>query len=267
MLDEKKMRFVALGNWNVWSPKGKANLLFDFMWIYKAQRMHTSPLLFPHWKTSIIVKRQWSATGVLSQAEIGAAGPLTTSSELQLPSFTELIGINLHPESVPQILGVMNHEIKDTLIDLTDKKQFENTMALVEKERDPAFIARSLLTDILGIWGSSGTKLSNSVLHALRAIRVSRGTLKIDDITSNIGISARSLHRHFLGTIGLPPKHYSRSERLKSLILETDKCINPDWSSIAQDFGFSDQSHMTREVSSLMGVSPKKLHHIRKSDA
>jgi AraC-like DNA-binding protein len=267
MLNERQMRFVSQGQWRICSPLGKAGTFFDFVWTHEAKQARTTPMpLFPHWKTSIIVRRQWSAPGVLSSVEIGALGPLTTSSVMHLPPLTELVGINLHPEFLPQILDIMPHEIKDTLIDLSHDTQFQKTMAYAEMRLDLTVIAERLFYDVLRIWEHSKRKVSNNILHAVSEIRLSRGTLKIDEITHKSGISARSLHRHFINTIGVSPKYYSRSERLKNLVLETDKYINPDWSSIAQDFGFSDQAHMTREVSSLVGLSPKKFHHLRKAD-
>ena len=76
----------------------------------------------------------------------------------------------------------------------------------------------------------------------------------IGDIAAETGVSRYALIRAFKRTFGLSPEDVRRQlrvERARVLLAGSAPLVD-----IAAAAGFSDQSHMTRELRRLLGISP-----------
>ena len=82
---------------------------------------------------------------------------------------------------------------------------------------------------------------------------------QIDRLCQKMGIGPRQLHRRFLATVGLGPKLFQSVVRFQRLL--DLACLSPlmGLAGLAAEAGYADQSHMTREVRSLAGLSPLRL--------
>lgn len=75
------------------------------------------------------------------------------------------------------------------------------------------------------------------------------------------GLSPSSLSRGFRQAYGLTPKRY-RLEQMVSRAARTARGSGERLSMIAAASGFADQSHMTRAMAQLFGVTPKRLRRL-----
>lgn len=75
----------------------------------------------------------------------------------------------------------------------------------------------------------------------------------ITDLAASLAISERQLRNLFTTGIGVSPKHYARIVRLRQVLAAAG---NTPWSHLATASGYYDQSHMTADFRSLMGVPP-----------
>lgn len=93
-------------------------------------------------------------------------------------------------------------------------------------------------------------------LHSiLRQVHASNGTASIRTLADDVHLSARSLRRIFRKRMGISPKVYVRTVRLRhalNLVWGTEESL----ARIALDAGYADQSHFTREAIELAGMSP-----------
>ena len=83
--------------------------------------------------------------------------------------------------------------------------------------------------------------------------------------TSGVGQSIRQAERRFKQWAGLPQRELRRLSRAEDLFFaarapETENSPR-DWASLALDMGYSDQSHLCREVRRVSGLSPQELDH------
>jgi AraC-like DNA-binding protein len=78
----------------------------------------------------------------------------------------------------------------------------------------------------------------------------------VDDLADQTGLSKRSVQRLFREYVGIPPKWVIRRYRLHELIerLEAGDLLN--WSDLAVDLGYFDQSHLIHDFRSITGYSP-----------
>jgi AraC family transcriptional regulator len=82
--------------------------------------------------------------------------------------------------------------------------------------------------------------------------------LSLDELAHRAGLSRSAFTRGFRGAVGLSPHQYllvRRIERAKMLLCKTDF----ELSSIAQEVGFSSQSHFTANFRNLVGCTPARF--------
>ncbi|GAB2481562.1 helix-turn-helix transcriptional regulator [Nocardiopsis aegyptia] len=70
------------------------------------------------------------------------------------------------------------------------------------------------------------------------------------------GMGVRLLQRRFADHVGLGPKTVIRRYRLYEAAERARRGGATDWSVVAAELGFSDQSHLTREFTSIIGMPP-----------
>lgn len=91
---------------------------------------------------------------------------------------------------------------------------------------------------------------------AVLALVASRGELPIGGMAAGLGLSMRTLQRHFLANTGLTPKEFARIRRLRSVLFKLLGPAPRSWSAVAHELGFSDHAHLVREFRDLAGASP-----------
>ncbi len=84
-----------------------------------------------------------------------------------------------------------------------------------------------------------------------------RRRLNMSELAGQAGLSVRSLERNFLKTFNTTPLRYINRVRLQAVrhsLIHTNKPL----STIAEECGFYDQSHMTAQFTRHFGMSPRK---------
>jgi AraC-like DNA-binding protein len=92
----------------------------------------------------------------------------------------------------------------------------------------------------------------------------------IGEIVAETGYSHRRFLTLFRESVGLAPKRYGRVRRVHHLLEAIERAPETPWSELAFAAGFSDQSHLTRELSEIAGVTPgafrriapRRAHHV-----
>lgn len=93
---------------------------------------------------------------------------------------------------------------------------------------------------------------------ALHRLRETDGQIRIGELAAELRCSRRHLGALFTSEVGLAPKTLARVLRFEALSRRLDD--EPSgWADIAAACGYSDQSHLNREVRALAGVSPGDL--------
>ncbi|MEO8461721.1 MAG: AraC family transcriptional regulator [Chloroflexota bacterium] len=81
-------------------------------------------------------------------------------------------------------------------------------------------------------------------------------TLPIASIARTVGVSHGHLDREFARIVALSPRRLARLLRVQRLLEGIDAHGAVAWASLAADLGWSDQSHLIRDVRRHTGVSP-----------
>lgn len=89
-----------------------------------------------------------------------------------------------------------------------------------------------------------------------RAVEVDRDIVSVSQLAERFRLSVRSVQDVCNRALGVPPKWLIRCFRLQDALkrLETEDDVN--LSLLAQDLGYFDQAHFTRDFKQITGISP-----------
>ncbi|MDO6765335.1 helix-turn-helix domain-containing protein [Agarivorans sp. 1_MG-2023] len=77
-------------------------------------------------------------------------------------------------------------------------------------------------------------------------------------LSNKVALSQRQLERHFQHLMGMTPKQWQRTLRVKMTLKALKNQPTVDLAELALSQGFSDQAHMTRECKSIAKITPKQ---------
>jgi len=78
------------------------------------------------------------------------------------------------------------------------------------------------------------------------------------------GLSEKRFIDVFSAEVGLTPKLFNRVVRFQRVLSQLDQCSAPNWTQLALNFGYFDQSHLIRDFLAFSGFSPADyLHRLR----
>lgn len=103
-----------------------------------------------------------------------------------------------------------------------------------------------------------GRQLSRVTAWALDRIDSTGGRVAIHQLATELGFSRKHLHDRFAREVGLSPKRYAEVQRF-SRVLTRLRAGAPSLAHLALDLGYSDQSHLARDVRRFSSVTARAL--------
>jgi AraC-like DNA-binding protein len=91
---------------------------------------------------------------------------------------------------------------------------------------------------------------------ALAQIARRAGAVRIAALARELGWSERRLERAFAEHVGVAPKLFARIARFEALMASVRSGTHRNWADAALAFGYSDQSHLVRDVRQFSGAPP-----------
>lgn len=170
---------------------------------------------------------------------------------------TNLLGVRFKPGMAYPFLQVPANELTDEIVDYFEFAGREahhlliQLLALNSTEQQITLLNTLFMEKLSAIDG-----VQSQMLRALHLMDCSGGRISIEQISAEVGWSRQHFTRKCLYYTGLTPKFLSQVIRIKKVIqhYKTEKFY--DWSQLAVDGGYYDQSHMIREFKKITGLSP-----------
>lgn len=182
---------------------------------------------------------------------------IVTSSEPQ-----NLIGVRFRPGSAAALLRLPAAESVDRIMDAeplwTNSETLRDQLSTVMPEQ-----AARLLFDTLLSRYELVSNIPTALPVADRMLRESAGRLSVSDLGRRLGLSPRFLQRLFLRHTGVSPKFIARTYRLRSALAALERGSGTI-AAIAVDYGYFDQSHLTRDMTDLAGMTPTAFREERR---
>ena len=190
-----------------------------------------------------------------------AVGTMTRALVLDGGAWPEcFVGVRFRPGKAAAFLTVPANELTDLRVPLDelwlDACEVRDALSVgagaVERVRA---LERVLASRVV----PSVVSAQNDVDEAIRRIVDAGGSLGITRLAPALGVTRQHLARRFAQLVGVSPKTFARVVRLGRVIeraraVPAGEAIN--WSALALDVGYYDQSHLVDEFKELTGVSP-----------
>ncbi|MFC5411533.1 DUF6597 domain-containing transcriptional factor [Larkinella bovis] len=162
---------------------------------------------------------------------------------------TRKFGIQLKPESLPQLFNVPIASLFNNFTDLETffGRAINRLVEDVYGRPDIQDVIKAsetfLMAQLRNLKGSR-----NYVIEATQLIRQSKGSLSIKALSEHLYVSKRQLERRFKDHYGTTPKMYQRIIRFRNAYESFQKTASlPNWVDSSHTFGYADQAHFIRE--------------------
>ncbi len=195
-------------------------------------------------------------------------GPRTRASYHRGKRFASCLELRLTPGTARPLLGVPAVELVGRMVPL-DELPAATARRLARELRDVApeqvvrHLARALPDRLSAAADRSRTDLLRAGADAL-SMRTGRLPGHVRDVARDLSVSERQLRNLFAEGVGLSPKHYARIHRVHAVLAQAD---DVPWAQLAAATGYYDQSHMTTDFRTLMGVPPRSFFSGRLPEA
>ncbi|NEM05120.1 helix-turn-helix domain-containing protein [Geodermatophilus normandii] len=180
------------------------------------------------------------------------AGPDTRAVLVDAEPGEEVAGLRLPPGAVPEVLGVPASELVDTRTDLGGLVGHR----VADPGRPPADVGDLLERVLVGLWQRADPDRAALRLAAAVDRRLAAG-MPVAAVAAGLGLPLRTLHRVALRAFGHAPQTLARIRRVQRA-LDLARRGTP-LARVAVDAGYTDQAHLTREVTRFAGLPPRRL--------
>jgi AraC-like DNA-binding protein len=182
------------------------------------------------------------------------AGPDTGPAPAEMPPGTIVVGARFRPGAGGPAIGLPLCELRDQRVDLADCLP---ALARQLPADLPPAAALSLVTRLTAELVAAGPP-DSLVLEGTRML--ARANMTVTSMSSELSVSERQLRRRFDAAVGYGPKMLHRVLRFRRVLADLPTAASQgDLAGLAIEAGFADQAHLTREMTSLAGLSPAAL--------
>jgi AraC-like DNA-binding protein len=187
-------------------------------------------------------------------------GTMTRPLTVPVTNREHLVAVRFKPGKAHAILRLSAGEITDHLVSLADL--WGSAARSVESELhdtgEPARQAACLERKLIQALGSNDR--SDKSLDPIVSFVIGHsGTVSVEALASHAGLTRQQLARKFDRYVGLSPKTFCRVIRFKNLLTRARRSREIDWTALALDLGYFDQSHMISDFKEFSGLAPQRF--------
>ena len=202
----------------------------------------------PDAATALVYRR----TGV-QDGDLRVIGPRTRAAYNPGKDLPMCVRARLRPGTARQAFGVPVSELRDRAVPLTDL--WGDRAARLERRLNeltgPDPVRRGIEDALLESLRDGGDARDPLLRAAAEALSTTGE--RVAALARRLAVSERQLRELFTDRVGLSPKRFARIQRVRAVL---DRAGSAPWAALASDTGYYDQSHMTADFHTLMGVSP-----------
>ncbi len=118
--------------------------------------------------------------------------------------------------------------------------------------------AAATADDVLTILAPSIDPVVDEIAAIVDGIRNDPALTRVDAVAQEYGIGVRRLQRLFTEYVGIGPKWVIRCYRLHEVAGRAASGAEVDWAGLAAELGYSDQAHLVREFTAIVGEPPAR---------
>ena len=187
--------------------------------------------------------------------DLTISGPRTRAHFKSATGLTRAVIVRFKPGWSAPLLGVAAHAVTDRFVHLTEiwgRPGDDLCRELLTLRSVPEIVER--LSSAIARH-TENTPEPTSARLARRAARLLEAEgARVEQVASELGVSARHLRRAFTEHVGIGPKDFARTVRLQRAVRLA--ATSRDWGRIAATAGYYDQAHLIADFQELIGLTP-----------
>jgi len=254
-----------------------ADLVDDF-WLYDDYRpQHLRERILPSGTVELVINLRKDELRIYDRVRPGVcerfsgavvSGTYDRSFVIDTAEEASLLGVHFRPGGAFPFFGLPVSELVDTHVDLEtlwgrSSSELRERLRNAPRPSDKFRVLEAMLVARL----SSVSMQGDVVRFAVDAL--SRlGVTTVHDVTQRVGVSHRRFIEVFKTHVGLTPKLFHRVRRFQRVVAHVQRAATLEWSHLAVDFGFFDQSHLIRDFGEFSGFSAaefaRHLHELER---
>ncbi|MET0405533.1 MAG: helix-turn-helix transcriptional regulator [Cystobacter sp.] len=187
--------------------------------------------------------------------DVCVAGPRSKALFKSATGVSRALMLQFKPGWSAQLLGVSASALTDHIIPLEGLwgRAGDDLRLELLAARSPSEVFERL-TQAIAL-RTHQTSDPASARLARRAIRLLEGDeVRVERVAEQLGVTARHLRRAFTESVGIGPKDFARSVRLRRAMQLA--ATSKDWGRIALEAGYYDQAHLIGDFRELVGFTP-----------
>jgi AraC-like DNA-binding protein len=183
-------------------------------------------------------------------------GVTTRMGQRTLEGRGRALGVMFRPAGFRPFLGRAMSTITDRTLPLTDifgadAARLEGAVAEVDT--------------LLATWLPAEAQPSEHTTRIVERAATDPGLVRVDSLASEFELTVRQLQRRFADHVGASPKSVIRRYRLYEAAERARLGTHISWASLAVELGYSDQAHLTRDFSAVIGMPPDRYARVCKA--
>ncbi|MBZ4322519.1 helix-turn-helix domain-containing protein [Streptomyces sp. SCA2-4] len=165
------------------------------------------------------------------------------------------VQVRLSPVVAGRILGAGPADTAGAVVSLDDLWGREASLIRERLSETPSWNDRFAFLDaLLARRHAARPPVDPAVAWAWRRIVAGGGLVRVDHLAAELGWSRKRLWSRFTSALGMPPKRAARLVRFDRAVHRL--VAGAGAARVAADGGYSDQSHLHREITAFTGVTP-----------
>jgi AraC-like DNA-binding protein len=162
----------------------------------------------------------------------------------------------LRPEAAARIVDARLSEFADANIHLGNIFSAGEVSTCDDMLADARCSSERIATVAAFLLRRMRPELDCLACRAVSSLR-SNPALSVQELASQLGLSARQLSRRFGAAFGITPKQFARLARLEKILAERRAGLS--WAQTAYACGLTDQAHLVREFKTIVGELPTEF--------
>lgn len=259
-----------------YKPKPPLSKFIDNFWIYEGGgAVHKIESILPTGTLELAINlRQnelsfYDASRSEHRARLSGAVVSGAHAQSFAPGDEEeviIIGVHFKPGGAFPFLGLPAGELADTHVDLdtlwgTSAGRLRERLCAAETSVERfRLLEEGLLSRLF-----RGAQQHYAVSAALEMFGKHQFAPTVRDAANYLGLSQRRFIQVFKAQVGLTPKLFTRIRRFQQVRALIGQNLSPNWSALALDLGYFDQSHFIREFLEFSGLTPTDYLNRHKS--
>jgi AraC-like DNA-binding protein len=185
-----------------------------------------------------------------------AVGAMTREQRFHLPENVCVAGIRFRPGKAGPFLRTSLSELTDSSVALEDL--WSHRAREWRRRLDDAKSIQDAMRILLGNLPVPAAQ-PNPVQRAIEAMAAVNGNTDLDRVAGQANLNPRQFRRRCLQESGLAPKRLCRVLRFRHVCRVAGALDPPNWSAIAVEAGYFDQSHLIRDFGDFTGLTPMSV--------